>query len=220
MDKVLLELSAEISSRSDWALKKVKNNELLNKLLDESMKKIFSNSFYSKIQKEVKKKITIREANLLDIARGRYLKGAVAFVAWGPLGTSTIYIDKKYLEKRDKKYLIKILVHELIHVFQSKKKFFIFFRKFPELRDNSIELEDLIDENLKEGVDIAQFFGYKKGRSLGMNEHEVIAYIISSPNKPRLNLLAPGGKAKLIKGLKSFNMFNLKSKYWKERLKI
>ena len=219
MEQVIQELTAEINPRSQWALKKVKDNEMLNKLLDESLKKIFSKTFYSKIKKEITKKIKIREANLLDVITGRYAKNAYAFVSPGPLGTNTIYIERKYLHRKSKDFLVNIILHELLHIMQNSKRFLFFFNKFPELRQDSLVLEEIIKKNLKKDIDFEQFFGYNKGQNIGDGEFETIAHMIA-PNKLRLGYLVSGGKKRLIKGIKSFNIFNLRSSFWKERLNI
>ena len=219
LDEAVSRLSAELDSKSDWALKKVKTSKALDKLLNASMKKIFHPKFYRKIKKEVNKKIRVREANVGDVLLGKYASNAVAWVAHGPLSSSTIYIEKAYLEKESKGFLIKTILHEIVHILQNQKKFFFFFQKFPELREVSKNMGRILRENLKEGYDISQFFGFPRKVDIGSDTLETIAYIIA-PHKLKLSLLNIEGKKALVKYLNTAKIFNLKSDFWKKRLRI
>ena len=210
----LEEVSLDLKIKS-----KTINKERLNKVFDLALKEIFTKRFYDKIQSQIKK-IKIKEYDLLtyfyNFLIGEALEKRAGYVRFNRFfSTGKINISKNYT-KTIKKIKI-IILHEFIHILQSQK-FLYFFNRIREFEEHSKRISDILEKNIKEGVDLSNFFGYVSG-AINNFDIEAVAYLVSSEGKLRWNFLEKNGKKELTKELKRANIFNINSKYWKERLR-
>ena len=132
-------------------------------------------------------------------------------IAWNR--GSTIYINKAAFGELVLSKKLKYLLHEFMHVMQNLKRFFL-FRGFKEIHDLTLDLDDIVQNSL-----VKSFEEFLTGRKVNIGrggKYEILAYLMSG--SIHWDAITPEGKEKFIKTLEGYDIFNLESPWWKQRL--
>lgn len=181
---------------------KIGNNKNIESLFNYMLSQIFDEAYLKKIEMLLNNKVIkiIEKEERKDI------------VAW-TVGT-TIYVNPDEFNARNIESQIKYLLHEFIHVLNNSKSFFI-LNKFKEIKELSKTLWKI---TLEHSDNPGKFLTNKNINKNLLNDQEALSYIMNG----NLNWaeISSKGRKLFIEAIKQSNIFNLDSKFWKERLKI
>ena len=199
------------------------------KVFDDAIKEIFTDRYYNKIKRRIKK-VKIKNVgflthifSLLGIL-SRSKTQSLAYV--NMKRDKTIRIPRHGI-KFSKEQLKELILHEFLHVIQLHELKTEFKKR--EFIEHSKNINRIIQENLKNGKDLDDFFSnipFSFHPRAGNKNYELLAYLINSKGNNNSivgydvdwNILKPGGKKELINELKKANIFNINSKHWKKIL--
>jgi hypothetical protein len=173
----------------------------INSLFNYALRSIFKADYLSKIQSTISRTVKIVEAH----ERNRNI------IAWSR--GSTIYVNKQAFDQLNLFARTRYLLHEFMHVLQNMKRLFL-FRGFKELHDLTLDLDDIVQNSL-----VKSFEEFLTGRKVGIGrggKYEILAYLMSG--SIHWDAITPEGKAKFIKTLEGYDIFNLENPWWKQRL--
>ena len=132
-------------------------------------------------------------------------------------GSNKIYVNKELLNSGEvpQRKKVEVLLHEMMHILQKSNKFLI-FKNFKTINELGKKLKVIIKKYTK---DPAYFLIGKDHKLLGSRSfppQEIIAYLMS--DSIEWKGMKDPGKQLFVKELKDSGIFNLKSKFWRERL--
>ena len=173
----------------------------IHKDFGNALLQVFSPAYLTKIKENLKKNIRIKEKDFKDPSRVAYVEG------------KTIYVNKPIFDSLSQKDRTNYLMHEFIHIMQNIRNFFI-LKTFKEVFNLGKELYAIS----KEHVDghISEFLTGKK-QKVGNPKLEIISYLMNG--NINWSKMSKEGKERFIKSLDDSNIFNLRTSFWRERLK-
>jgi len=171
----------------------------LNYLFSVALRQVFSINFLAKIDQIIKKNIKIKTVNEKPGVIG-YNQG------------ETIFVNKNEFFQRSEEQQVRYLLHEFMHILQRKRG--MFFRKFPEIKNLTNDLKEIISKNSKYPLSV---FLTGKKQDLGPGQKwEILSYFMN--DSINWNAISAAGKQEMIKAFESSRIFNLDHAFWKKRM--
>ena len=182
----------------------LKDDEL-GTIFSETLQQIFNANYLNRIKNIIKKKVSIIPVK----GKGRNF---YAFYTGG--NKISVNSDLFFSEKLTDEQRVSILSHEFIHLLQKNKRFFL-IKSFKKIHDLGKRLRVIVKQYAPNPT---LFLTGKKHISIGPGNllYEIIPYLIMGTVKWK-NINEQGQKLTL-KELRESRIFNLESKFWKERL--
>jgi len=170
----------------------------LRQIFNKTLMQIFSLQYLKKISKNIKDYFLIKEVDD-DTEIMAYNVG------------NKIFINRKVFYSQSMEAQARILLHEFIHLLQRKGSF---FARFPELRKLTKELQDAISKHSNQPLSV---FLTGKNQNLGPGKQwEILAYFMN--NTIEWKALTEEGVKEVVSIIKSYEIFNTETNFWKKRL--
>lgn len=164
-----------------------------------ALSQVFSPKYLNKVQRVIKKNILIKSKDFKDPSKVAYVVGR------------TIYVNSPVFDRLSSKDRVNYLLHELIHILQNTKNFLI-FKAFKEVFDLGKVVYKIIRKNLKGNLNI---FLTGSSERVSNAKLEVISYFMNGSLD--WTQLEPKGREEILNAFIKSEMFNLESKFWKDR---
>lgn len=173
----------------------------LHKDFGNALLQVFSSNYLVKIKDNLKKNIQIKEKDFKDPSKVAYVEG------------KTIYVNKPIFDNLSQKDRTKYLMHEFIHIMQNVRNFFI-LKTFKEVFDLGKELYSIAKKHTS--GHISEFLTGQK-QKIGNPKLEIISYLMNGDIN--WSKISKEGKVEFLEALNESNIFNLRTSFWRERLK-
>lgn len=165
-----------------------------------SLMQVFSFEYLEKMGKNIKKNIVIKEKDFKNPDKAAYTEGR------------TIYVNQPVFERMGEKEKTNLILHEFIHIMQNTRNFFI-LKAFKEVFELGSVLYKIIRKNLK--GDLGEFLTGRKQR-ISNPRLEIISYLMNG--EINWQMMDRKGREEFVEALVSSGIFNMETKFWRERL--
>lgn len=194
-----MEGRVKLHERIDEALSYQEMKEVQQEFFN-TLTQVFTTEYLGKVKFDFIKNIRFVEKDFKDPSKTAYTEGR------------TIYVNEPIFDRLTKKERAKYLLHEFIHIMQNTKNFLI-FRTFKEVYEVGVKLYRVLRKHLT--GDLGSFLTGRK-QKLSSPKYEVISYLMNGDID--WTQLSEKGKVEFVKVLSQSGIFNLKTRFWADRL--
>jgi len=176
-------------------------DKTLESLFNMALSQVFKGAYLVKINKFIYKMIHLKE-----VSKSR--EDLIAYT----IG-NTIYVNTDKFYSLPIKNRIRYLLHEFVHILQTKK-FLFFFKRFPELDKLTNNLNKIVSKNLLTNLSV-----FLTGRNVNLGsggKHEILSYLMNG--SINWKGISASGKEAFMRELRQAGIFNLQHQFWKKRL--